>query len=158
MNSSSLLQAVYDRLRADTGSGGLLGTPALVGGVYVVRAPDSATLTLPYIVIDIAGMSHSDSFSADYTEWEFRTHVFASYISGIAGVQTVTNRVYGDAVAQPSRVPSYGLHRHVLVPAAVSGFTHSATGITHIDSILLDSEPEVYHSVDTYRVGIERRA
>lgn len=156
MNSYAVLQALYDRLRGDTGTNGLFGTPARVTGVYVVRAP--ATATLPYLVVDLAGMEHDDTFSTDVAVVAFRVHMFSEYTHGIGQIQGVMDRVYGDAVAQPTRVPTYGLHRHVLTPEPITGYTHSCTAIRQTDSVLLSDDPTTYHAIDGYEVRIERRA
>lgn len=117
MSVSLLTEAIIDRLKTDTAAGGIYATgawnTALCTGVYFgVGSP--GTQAFPYAVLNVEA-AHDDAFAADILRATVTLDLYDSSDKGLARMQAAWHRVYGDAVKQAGRVPSFGLHRHLLV-------------------------------------------
>lgn len=113
-----LTKAVKARLEADTGTGGLFATSALVTGVYNRFAPpatDSST-TLPYLVFRVQTIDNrNEAFALGARTVTFTLSIIAPELDGggdpIQTLYKIHERIYGDWTQQSSGQPSYGLHR-----------------------------------------------
>lgn len=108
-----ITRAVIDRLKADTGSGGLYqgSTPTLVSGIYYYAAP--AGVARPYIVLNIS-QDEDHALTSSGGACVVSVRIVGDMSDGGDQMQVVWNRVFGDAMLQTGRVPSYGLDRHTL--------------------------------------------
>lgn len=119
--------AIITRLKADTGTGGLYAGSAwasyIAGGIWSNWGLPSQ-FTTPYAVLEI-NMNADNTFDADMNEVLVSFAIFDNTRTGVNNIAKVLKRLYGDAVLQTGRVPSYGLHRHTLA-LATNGY--GATG------------------------------
>jgi hypothetical protein len=128
---SAVNQAILDRLKADTGTGGLYQSGAwnLISGAWAAAAPAAATF--PYLVWTL-NWSAAPSRQADEYELiaSFTIYDDASvYVddSNFANrVSPVMDRIHGDAVLQSGCVPTYGFNRYALT-LATNGYTAKAS-------------------------------
>lgn len=116
---NTLLRAVYERLAADTGSGGLLYSSApLVTGIYTRRfpTPSPASTDFPYVIAYFDAMSGDDTFSTEGKRVGLQVEWFvdetASGTDSVERAGKILERVVGDWTDQASGVPSYGLSRY----------------------------------------------
>ena len=119
--------AIITRLKADTGTGGMYAGSAwasfIAGGIFSNWGlPD--TFTTPYGVLEI-NMQADHTFPSDQFKVLCTIALFDNTRTGVNNIAKACKRIYGDAVLQAGRVPSYGLHRHTLA-LATNGY--SATG------------------------------
>lgn len=150
MNLAQLWQSIYSRL---TGDATLV---AAVQGFFNVVAPPNlvsfAASGRPYVVFSIAASNHDDAFSVDIVEHTIRFSIIANGRSGLSVPAAIIKRIYGDAMKQVTRVPSYGLHRHKLViPTAGEASEWAGGYIQHVDSAQ-DHTTDIYHFIETFRV------
>lgn len=125
-------QAILDRLKADTGSGGLYNGGAwnLVSGAWAVCAPANATF--PYIVWTLA-WTPAPSRQSDEYDLVASISVFddaSLYVddSNFSNrVSPIMDRIHGDAIITAGSVPTYGFQRHPLV---IGSNIYSAKGST----------------------------
>lgn len=129
------VKAIIDRLRADTGSGGLCKT-----GNPIV-APENITafkglvtaIKFPYIVVEARG-ENQDAMQSDDMRVSFTITVYDSAENGDSRIWPALRRIHGDKVLQSSGRPSYGLHGHLLVLSTDS--TLNPLGLVGSDVIL----------------------
>ena len=108
-----ITKAVITRLKADTGAGGLYAgsTWALTpGGVHYYAAPSAAR---PYIVLNV-NQQEDHALTADTGDFTLVVRMVADLNDGGDQLQSIWNRVFGDAMLQTGRIPKYGLNRHIL--------------------------------------------
>lgn len=150
MNLAPFFTAIKTRLEADTGTGGLFKSgAALVSGCYSVLAPPLAD-DYPYLLIDHEGDDVLDGFGLNFIQRAFRVHVFAEVANGLAPVDAILNRIYGDG----DRSPTYGLHRHSLTLAS-GGWTGSV--VEYRDTIW-NSDVDIYHVIQRYVTRFSKAA
>lgn len=108
--------AAIERLKADTGTGGLYngGDWNIISGAYFTLAAPGTAQVYPYIVIT-ASADYDDTMVSDDQKCTIGISVFGSAIEGVEKLHQVAARIWGDAVLQTGRAPTYGLHRHRLV-------------------------------------------
>lgn len=155
---SLVAAAVLDRLESDTGSGGLYegGTLQILTGIYTVTGTPSQ-LAMPYAVMELAGQQ-SDAMDADTQEVTITLRVYDLASAALVNIDKVLTRVYGDAVAQSGRVPSYGLHRHVL--GALPTNTWGAVGgqMLHVSQRIYTADENVLVAETVYRLHVNATA
>lgn len=118
MNEAQVYADVLARLRSDSGVHGLF--PASGVG----QSPKSPTLTgifndtfnpgqvMPFLAITMFWSEHDDAFPADVVDVSFIIALHSSKTPpALEKSQYIIERVYGDALRQSSRQPTYGLHR-----------------------------------------------
>lgn len=119
--------AILTRIKADTGTGGLYAGSAwasmIAGGIYSNWGLPSE-FTTPYGVLEI-NLQADHTFPSDQFDVFCTIAVFDNTRTGVNNIAKTFKRLYGDAVLQAGRVPSYGLHRHSLA-LATNGY--GATG------------------------------
>lgn len=149
MNATRLFVALKARLDADTGTGGLFATGAnLISGVYNTLAPTTLTDTNSYIVFNVASAEQMDGFNIDVIEYTFYLSIFTPVDSGLSAAQAIIDRIYGNALSQAGRVPTYGLHRHSLTLTSTSW----RGGIMHRIDQQTNHTETVYQHIETYRI------
>lgn len=106
-------QAILTRIKADTGTGGLYesGSYHIITGAHYLRADDAAAR--PYIVFNVTQDSDPALTSAS-GECLVTFRIVSDASDGGLILQTIWNRLFGDAMLQTNRVPTYGLDRHAL--------------------------------------------
>jgi hypothetical protein len=107
-------KAILDRLKADTGDGGIYegGDWTLVEGAWNNLA-NPGNGTRPYIVYSFSG----DSEDSQTSDEDLLTLTFQVYDNATNGTDTITavlDRLHGNGILQTGRIPTYGFHRHVL--------------------------------------------
>ncbi len=127
MSPGLLSNAILSRIKADSGSGGLYS-----GGAYTTITgagwnTASGSLARPYIVWEISG-SGDDSLTSDDIVRRVVFTAVDEVSRGCDRLDTVWNRLYGDAMLQSGRIPSYGFHRHNVTLATGSTNPLSAVG------------------------------
>jgi len=114
MNIALLTGAIKARIDADTGAGGLSGTPAIIQQSGYDRVPEDIDLdytSKPYLVYTIGNAAQDDTFSDDAVSYLVRFAVYSDRKGGLSQPSAVLSRVKGDAMAQTTGVPTYGFHR-----------------------------------------------
>lgn len=142
MNNNAICTAIVTRLQADQGAGALFATgggPGLITGVYRNEAPSSAST--PYVVFTCDDSAVEDTFRSDVLKVTVRVQVWIPTSSPPGLMDTILDRIYGDATLQSSGIPSYGLHRHNLVLA-----TGTWTGGTLVYTGSDDASDRDYYS------------
>lgn len=124
-------KAILDRIKADTGTGGLYvssawSTSILAGGAWAHYGvpPTTSTVLWPNLVYTVS-MEAEHGFIDDGFQLTITFDVRDEISNGIARVSSVLDRLFGDAVLQTGRTPTYGFHRHNLV---LGTNAYSATG------------------------------
>ena len=103
---------------ADTGTGGLFnGGSYAAGGVitgFGWGTGTPGTFAPPYVVMRL---SHAidDATNADTQNVTVQFRILDAAASGDVNIRKIQSRLYGDAVLQAGRIPTFGFHRHVLV-------------------------------------------
>lgn len=155
MNVLAIYNAIATRLQADTGSGGLFNaTSALVFGLFNNYA--SGELFFPLLVVDV-GIVNDDAFASDILEVTIIVHTFtAASFAAVDNYSSILDRIYGNAVQQSGRVPTYGLHRWSMTLSG--GWT--ASPLHQVDMRQLPSEDEqvAYHFIQTFKTIVSRTA
>ena len=153
-------QAIYNRLKADTGAGGLYASSAwnIISGAYTIFGTPNA-MTYPYLLwntrLDQDHSLTADEWNASVTFTVFdqvQDYVATSNWNG--RVAAVLTRLHGDAVLQAGRVPTYGFHRHLLV-LPTNGYTAKASNcfVRTYDSAMTDEHSVTGTMTMTFRVS-----
>lgn len=150
-----LFNAISDRLRGDSGAGGL--TTIATGGVYLFEAP--AAQSAPYVVIRLvtAPPAGSEGFRLRSRQVVIDVDVYApSHASGTANLTKMANildRIEGnwDEVATQAS-PQYGLDRWT---PSISSTGWTCTCMEYIDASV-NNEPGVYHTTLTFQVYAQK--
>lgn len=130
MSPGLISKAILTRIQADTGSGGLFSAS---GGTAYSTITDAGWNTIrgdklrPYVTWEISGTA-DNALTADDIVYEVTFTCIDEASRGCDRLDTVWNRLFGNAMLISGRVPSYGFHRHVLTLAADSTNPLSATG------------------------------
>lgn len=171
MNISGVAGAIRARIVGDTGAGGVFETAGTYKAVTVqfVEGPRGANTSadsslFPYVVYNfVSGSTEEDGFDSDSCEmawdvhvWDFKQHSNSS-APGAQRSSGMVDRLFGDAIAQSNRVPTYGLHRHQL-SLSVTGSASApwATGVVAVTDINAPHEADFYHWVITLKIGQAR--
>lgn len=150
-----LFNAISDRLRGDSGAGGL--TTLATGGVYLFEAPSAQTS--PYVVVRLvtAPPAGSEGFRLRSRQVVIDVDVFVpSHTTGVANLTKLANildRIEGnwdEIVTQAS--PAYGLDRWKPTLAATGW---DCTHMEYIDASV-NNEPGVYHTTLTFQVYAQK--
>lgn len=158
MITAALLTDVYNRLLADTGSGGLFAGTPLVNGAYNVYAPSStAASAYPYIIFNAETSENVDSFNTAVVDARFSVHTYvaeedASGIAPWSRGKAIVARVRGDWDAQAGRTPSFGLDRW---QPTLTGSGWSAS-IVVSDTEMEQHEEGVMHWVQSFRCLVSK--
>jgi hypothetical protein len=152
VNIAKLTEAIRTRALADNGVGGLT---TLVSSVTAFFGPTGATY--PYVVItgdafDQGTAAAPSGFRKEVVTVLFTFHIYGAKRSGMAAIEAVIDRLYGDASAQADWVPTYGFHRHVLT--LDGGWT--AGPVERVGGDFQIEDQDVLHFSETYRVIISR--
>jgi hypothetical protein len=154
MNLTELWTAIVTRLNADA------TLVAAIQGVYNTATPPGlvafSASGKPYIVFSIASSTHDDAFRTDIVEHTFRFSIISSARAGLTVPSTIINRLYGDATNQSTRVPSFGLHRHLLELPDAAGSWEGGY-FQHVDSSQ-DHTVDVYHFIETFKILTSRQS
>jgi hypothetical protein len=131
MLMAAVYEAILNRLKADTGTGGLYVGNAwnLITGAYAVYGSPNP-VTGPYLVytvrMDQAHTTVGDEYQCTAT-FRLYAHTQESTSSNYIGTTIIAamDRIHGNAVLRNGRVPTYGFNRHNLV---LPTNTYSAVG------------------------------
>lgn len=148
MNNNAICQAIVARIQADQGSGAMFATgggPGLITAIYRNEAPSTATM--PYIVFAVTTEQDSNTFTGDVFRVSIDFGIYVPVSSPPSLVDTIVDRLYGDATTRNDRTPTYGLHRHNLV---LSTGTWSG-GMLEMKGTQDLSDRDYYIEVDTYQ-------
>ena len=141
MNLALFTKAIIDRIAADTG---------WTGGV-VTTYFGSSTLAFPYTVLEVTAEA-DDAFDQDALVMTVRFHIFDLNTAGFSVAASAIERLRGDAVAQATRIPTFGFHRYRLVlTQAASGMKWAGGVCQYLRSDTAHDE-DVYHFIETYQV------
>jgi hypothetical protein len=131
MIHAAVYQAILDRLKADTGAGGLYFGNAwnLITGAYAVYGSPEP-VTGPYLVYTVR-MQEQHTTVGDEYQCVCTMRLYASTHDSTSSEYIATtiiaamDRIHGNAVLRNGRVPTYGFNRHLLV---LPTNTYSAVG------------------------------
>lgn len=115
--------AILNRIKADTGTGGLYEGSAwsIISGAWFAAA-SPATPAYPYVVYAVSS-EPDDTFPADQRTFRVAFSIYDTADRGMDRVQAIMDRLYGDAMLQATRQPTYGLHRHrITIPSSTLGW------------------------------------
>lgn len=155
---TSIYQAIFDRVKADTGAGGLYASGAwnIISGTYsIIGTP--AAITFPYLLVSVR-MDQDHSMTADEFNCTATFQVFDQQQDATAGrfagrISAVLDRLHGNAILQAGRIPTYGFHRHLLV-LPTNGYTAKASNclVRTYDATMLDEHMMQGTMTATFRV------
>lgn len=151
MNTRLVLQALFDRAKADTGSGGLYAASnPLITGWYTEQGPENATY--PYVVVSVADDGESDTFGKSGRQLTFDVHVYATRDTTAAttGLDTALNiaaRIFGNG--NPNS-PTYGFHRWQTTLPSGSGMVATTCARSGGTSA---SDRDTVHLIETYTLN-----
>jgi hypothetical protein len=93
MHWGRVFKWTYDTAIADTGAGGLFGTPALITGWYLDAEPINPAF--PYAVLSLVSETESDVLSAtpEAVEVQFQVGVYSDADAGQAVHDAITARI-----------------------------------------------------------------
>lgn len=108
-----LFDAIQDRIQADTGTGGLYngGGFSIITGAYAFKA--AGATVRPYLVYN-ADLAAESAMTSDGVVVTVTFTIVDNAQTGMENIIKVWNRLYGDAMLQAGRIPSYGFNRHSL--------------------------------------------
>jgi hypothetical protein len=144
---STINQAIYSRLKADNGTGGIYEGNAwtLVSGAWSIFATPGPS-AFPRIVfgINLEGVhsTTADEFNVTVQMSVFDDTTLIDENSPFSGrIGLIINRIHGDAVLQNGRTPTYGFNRHLLV-LPTNGYTAKASWclITGVECGMVDEK------------------
>ncbi len=150
MNRKFLWKAINDRAVADTGSGGLFGTPPLITGWYWEQGPAGAVM--PYVVMTMADDGTLDTYAKQGIELTLYVHIYAprelstSAYAGATIAEDIRARIQGDG--SPNS-PTYGLHRWQTVMPTGSAMVPTAM---YREGGTTASDLNTVHLIETYTV------
>ena len=157
---SSIYQAIFDRIKADTGAGGLYesNTWKIISGAYSVFGTPSA-ISYPYLLIAVR-LEQDHSLPADEFNVTATFNAYdqvQNYASGSAFAERITyvmDRLHGNAVLQAGRVPTYGFHRYLL-NLPTNGYTAKASHcfVRSYDATMTDEHTVQATMTATFRVS-----
>ena len=113
----TLAKAIFDRIKADIGAGGIYqdGDWTLVEGAYNNMA-NPADGDRPYIVYSFTS-DPEDSQTSDEEKLTITFQVYDNATRGTDRITAVLDRLHGNGILQAGRIPTYGFHRHILTLA-----------------------------------------
>ena len=121
MNLNGVWKAIRARALADTGAGGLFETSNNLVKAFInhrLRPQGTSiavTTVYPYVVYSVVAAVEDDTFEKDSVRMMVAFSVFDEIRNGVDRCEKVIDRIYGDAMAQATRLPTFGYHRHPLV-------------------------------------------
>ena len=147
MNNDEILIAIRNRLLADTTLTAMLSATGVVAEVANVA---SYPTVYPYISVNIVSNQHADAFDVDVVDVEVDVHLHFLTAAGTDPPTNALQRVYGNALSQAGRVPTYGLHRHILGSVGTSPYAFSA-GLVWRSNQIEDHDEDHYHYIESYK-------
>lgn len=164
MSLSLVAAAIRTRALADTGTGGLfnVGSPLVKSCTHeYAPATDSATNLadlLPYIVFTFPSWEEDQTFSSEMQRITCSFHVYTLRENGAVVGANIMDRIYGDAVTQANRTPTYGFHRHTLVLGSQVGLGNATwyPSAMRRTSRNTAHERDVYHYIESYHIDLTR--
>lgn len=108
----TLAKMILDRLKADTGTGGIYqdGDWTLVEGAYNNMA-NPTDGDRPYIVYSFTS-DPEDSQTSDEEKLTITFQVYDNATNGTDRITAVLDRLHGNGILQAGRIPTYGFHRY----------------------------------------------
>jgi hypothetical protein len=155
---TSIYKAIFDRLKADTGTGGLYngGNWKIISGAYSVYGTPAA-MVFPYLLVSVR-LEQDHSLTADEFNATATFTVYDQVQDAVAGdfgtnISSVLDRLHGNAILQAGRVPTYGFHRHLLV-LPTNGYTAKASNcyVRTYDATMIDEHTMQGTMTATFRV------
>jgi hypothetical protein len=149
---------VENRLKADTGAGGLYEDNLWqYGPFYSIYATPSA-LDRPYCVFSISQeIDQSQSSDGAMVELTFTYYANKTATDGTTQPSVAMDRIFGDAILQPGRVPTYGFHRALLTLPA-NGYDAEADACQWLSTRVEMIDEEVISYTSVYKFGISAQA
>jgi hypothetical protein len=155
---TSIYKAIFDRLKADTGTGGLYngGNWKIISGAYSVYGTPAA-MVFPYLLVSVR-LEQDHSLTADEFNATATFTVYDQVQDAVAGdfgtnISSVLDRLHGNAILQAGRIPTYGFHRHLLV-LPTNGYTAKASNcyVRTYDATMIDEHTMQGTMTATFRV------
>lgn len=156
-----IYQAIFDRMKADTGTGGLYNGGSwklITGGAYTVFASPNA-ITGPYLVFSVSMVQQNTTTGDEFlctAQFNLFDRLNESSSSDYIGTSLLPalDRLHGNAVLQSGRVPTYGFNRHRLV-LPTNGYSATAsTCIVQRNDATIVNENVVMATMEmTFRVS-----
>lgn len=129
---NTLYTAIQNRLKADTGAGGLYFNNqwSLISGAYAIYATPNG-IAYPFLVYNLSLSNTSTATGDEYlVDVAFTLYTNTSEQDDSTNFGTsataIMDRLHGDAVLQAGRIPTYGFHRHKLV-LPTNGYSANAS-------------------------------
>lgn len=167
MNDVGVAQAIRARLLTDTGSGGLWETAGVNKCLTITytegpkNSGGSIPSITPYLVYSLVSFTQDDTYDGDCGTYQYQFDIVDDNSSantyGTTRGAAIGDRLFGDAIGQTNRTPSYGLHRHLLT-LTTTGLTLApwSTGVMYRTSVVPLHEVNVYRWSHTYEVRLFR--
>lgn len=161
MNLGPLEDAIGDRLKADTGTGGLWeqsgGEPVLVGEISNQWRDPDGSLSKPVVVFRVESADRFDSQDHDGLSVRLTVHVLAPASLGTAAARKALDRIYGNA-ATNSGTPAVGLHRwepeDISVIHAAMGTVTMGVSILRRIAHATNHDADFYEWIETYETEV----
>lgn len=154
MNRRFVAQALFDRAKADTGSGGLYNASApAITGWYWEQGPEAAAY--PYVVVTLADDGESDTFGKSGRELTFYVHIYVTRDTTAAQTaedtaDNIAARIFGNG--NPNS-PTYGFHRWQTTLPSGSGMVATVTARLGGTSA---NDRDTVHLIETYQVIVSQ--
>ncbi len=165
LNLAGFKAAIIARVQSDQFSGGLWAAQRLINAItYTYEGRDAMSgikTAMPYVAFDVPSAEQVDGFTHDLQEIYFRFHVWYHFTrnkdAAITAAGTICDRLYGNALAVSTRIPTYGFHRHKLV-LTITGDTATpwTAGVCYRTGSNEAHENDALHFIETYRVNMAR--
>lgn len=151
MSVPAIEAEIYSRLDGDSTLTALLGGTANQE-IFNTLAPESARF--PFVVFVVTGEQQEDTFETDEVTMTVAVAVYGAWPADYTACASIVDRIYGDAVDQSDRVPTYGLHRWSM--GTVSGDTSwTASEMRRLSSQTQHTDEALVY-VDTYEVSLSK--
>jgi len=157
---ATIYTAIMNRMKADTGTGGLYNGATwnyITGGATTIFAPPTA-ITGPYLVYSVAMTAEPTTVGDEFlcvATFNLYDRLAESTSSSYLGTSLLPalDRLHGNAVLQTGRVPTYGFNRHQLVLPANDYSAKAGTCIVTRNDATIISENVVQATMEmTFRV------
>lgn len=156
-----LSKEIRDRLLADTGSGGLFGSPPLVTGVFWTVAP--VEQPMPHLTYDITVVQQEDAFRLAADDVEVRVHTWIDARDTVGSpvlsrLNTIVSRIVGDWTNHPyGTPPTYGLDRWTIGNLGGLPGPWIAGTMERLPAIIdADADDTIIHHVQPFRLYVSR--
>ncbi len=124
-------RSIIAQLKTDTGTGGLYEGNAwkfITGGMWHGAATPAGSEPFPYAVFTV-DLAQTIGMRDDGQNVTINIDLYDKADNAFGNIEAAMLRIYGDAISQANRTPTYGLHRLAsLTPTTPNTFSSTLNG------------------------------